>query len=224
MTITDVTQKLKALVSEDIKNGWTPEITHGDETYGLNFTRIKSVAKEISNDPILADELYASNNHDMKVLATFIDDPEGYTQDELEMRAEQLYPSPFAEKFCQQVIAHSPHAVHFVNKWINSTQDDERSYAYHTLAELAKQKNNLSNEFYRRQVEEIGDRINEESEVVREAMLSALLSIGCRDRMLKEKTMQVASSIGQVELGEGITINPLERLEQKAQIRKPVNL
>ena len=170
MTVDEVVSKLKSESTEGVKNGWSILDTRGEETYGLNFSKVQSIAKKIKNDPCLADELYASNNHDLKVLATCIDDASSYSLDELNNRVSQLYLSPFAEKFCQQVMAKSAHAVHFIDKWSNCEVGDFKCYAYFTLAEVAKNKNNLSDEFYARHLRDIAETIHAEPDTVKEAM------------------------------------------------------
>lgn len=195
MTVDEVNDKLKSLKFNPVKNGWTHKDTHGDETYGLNFTRVQQVAKEIASDPFLADELYASSNHDLKVLATFIDDPKSYTRDELEKRSAQLYPSPFSEKFCQNVLAKTEFAVQFIDKWSHSTEASMKIYAYETLAEIAKNKNNLSPDFFGQYLEMIAEDMDKEPQQVQLAMCKALSAIGHRDEKLLRKCAHVTGKI-----------------------------
>ena len=221
MTVDEVASKLKSK-SKEVSNGWSVLDTHGEETFGLNFKKIKSVAKGMECDPCLADELYATSNHDLKVLATFIDDADSYTRDELKQRCEQLYLSPFAEVFCHQIMAKSPHAVHFIDMWSHCDLSDYRCYAYYTLAEVAKHKNNLSDEFYARHLKDIAERIHEEPDAVKEAMQEALISIGCRDSKLCRQTYDVANAIGKIDFNNGKEIDALTKLEKTLNVRKPV--
>lgn len=222
MTVDEVVSKLKSESKEGVKNGWSILDTCGEETYGLNFSRVQSIAKKMKNDPCLADELYACENHDCKVLATYIDDAGSYSLDELNNRVKQLYLSPFAEKFCQQVMAKTPHAVHFIDAWANCEIGDYKCYAYFTLAEVARQKNNLSDEFYAKQLREIAVRFHEEPDAVKQAMQEAVLAIGCRDPKLQKQSFKVANAIGQVNLENGKTVNAAKQLGKKLSERKLV--
>lgn len=222
MTVDEVVLKLKSESKEGVQNGWSILDTCGEETFGLNFTRVQNVARSIENDPCLADELYASSNHDLKVLATYIDDGSCYSRDELNQRANQLYLSPFAEKFCHQVMAKSPHAVHFIDEWSNCEVGDFKCYAYFTLAEVARRKNNLSDEFYARHLTDIANRIHSEPDTVKEAMQAALLSIGCRDNKLKKQSYKVANAIGKIDFEDGKAVDAVEKLEKKLNTRKMV--
>lgn len=222
MTVDEVVSKLKSESKEGVKNGWTIIDTCGEETFGLNFSRVQNVAKKMKNDPCLADELYASTNHDLKVLATYIDDARSYSLDELNSRVKQLYLSPFAEKFCHQVMAKSPHAVHFIDSWANCEIGDYRCYAYFTLAEVARQKNNLSDEFYAKQLREIAARFHEEPDTVKQAMQEAILAIGCRHPKLQKQSYKVAMAIGKVNLEDGKAIDAVRQLDKKLNVMKLV--
>lgn len=215
MTLDEISKKLELQGNQMPKRGWTREDTNGEETFGLNFTKVQEIARELESDPAFADELYSSGNHDLKVLATFIDDPKSYTLDELNKRAEQLYPSPFAEKFCRQVLAKSDHAVHFVDKWSECADCDYRCYAFYILSELAKKTNRLSNEFYARFLEDIAAHIHEETDTVKEAMQQAIVAIGARDKRLQKLSKEIAEQIGKVPVtGSKKALEPIKKLEK----------
>lgn len=196
MTVEEIAKKLENQRDKVIKNGWKDSDTRGDATYGLNFSKVQEVAKDLENDAVLADELYGTRNHDMKVLATMIDDPKSYTLDELNKRAEQLYPSPFAEKFCKRVLANSEHAVGFINKWLYCEDCDLKAYAYMTLSEVARKPNNLSSDFFAKQLQTIASTFANEKSEVKEAMHGALTAIACRNKILKQHAMEVSEQLG----------------------------
>jgi hypothetical protein len=194
MTLHEIANRLQAKRNDTIKNGWTADQTRGDETYGLNYAKVQEVAREMHHDAVLADELYASSNHDMKVLATFIDDPKSYTLDELTQRANQLYPSPFAEKFCKQVLAHSVHAVYFVDKWLACEDCNLQAYAYITLSEIAKRQNKLSDVFFAMHLDAIALTFTKAPADVQYAMKCAAESIAGRNERLRAKA-QVSEAL-----------------------------
>lgn len=215
MTLDEISKKLELQGNQMPKRGWTREDTNGEETFGLNFSKVQEIARELESDPAFADELYSSENHDLKVLATFIDDPKSYTLDELNKRVEQLYPSPFAEKFCRQVLAKSDHAVHFVDKWSECSDGDYRCYAFYILSELAKKTNRLSDDFYARFLDDISLHIHEETDRVKEAMHQAFIAIGSRDQKLQKLSKEMADQIGKVPVkGASKPLDPKKKLDK----------
>jgi hypothetical protein len=222
MTLDELTTELKTIASNDIKNGWSEKITNGDETFGLNITTVQKIAKPLNTDAVLADELYASRNHDLKVLGTYIDDGESYTIDEMSDRIEQVYPSPFSDKFCENVVAKSPYAVHFIDVWKKSKNADKRCYAYSTLASVAKQKNTLGEDFFIDHINAISGCIKDEPRHVRKAMYKAMINIGCRDNFLKEASMAAARRVGLIRLNGNSSVDLLLKIQRAAESRKPV--
>ncbi len=200
MTVEDVRDILKNESLTISDKGWTILDTHGEETFGLSFARIKEVARNLPCDAALADELYSDANHDMKALATYIDQPESYTKDELQKRADQLYPSPFAEKFCQNVIARSEYAVHFIDSWAKCQDGDFRCYAYFTLAEVAKNRNKLSDEFFANYLKSISGEISDAPPIVRDAMSIAMKNIANREDNLKKICDDISAKFNAVQM------------------------
>lgn len=222
MTLEELTGKLKTIPTKTIKNGWSNKITNGDDTFGLNVTCVHKMAKKIGIDAVLADEIYSGTNHDLKVLATYIDDPEGYTLDEMSDRIEQVYPSPFSDKFCENVVAKSNHAVHFIDVWTNSKEADKRCYAYSTLASVAKQKNTLGEDFFVDHINSISGCIKDEPRHVRKAMYKAMINIGCRGNFLKEASMAAARRVGLIRLNGNSSVDLLIKIQKAVEARKPV--
>ncbi|MFT4770579.1 MAG: hypothetical protein ACI9CP_001905 [Cryomorphaceae bacterium] len=222
MTLDILTAELKTIPTTDIKNGWSQKITNGDDTFGLNISTVQKVAKRLETDPVLADELYAGVNHDLKVLGTYIDEPKSYTLDEMSDRIEQVYPSPFSDKFCENVVAKSSHAVHFIDVWKKSKEDDKRCYAYSTLASVAKQKNTLGEDFFIDHINAISGCIKDEPRHVRKAMYKAMINIGCRDNFLKEACMAAARRVGLIRLSGKSSVDLLLKIQKATETRKPV--
>jgi len=54
-----------------------------DDSYGIGLSKLREIAKRINVDPDLSDRLFESNNHDLKVIASLIDDPLRYKKDTL---------------------------------------------------------------------------------------------------------------------------------------------
>lgn len=222
MTLEQLTTKLKTISTTNIKNGWSKKITNGDDTFGLNVTSVQKVAKKIGVDAVLADEIYSGSNHDLKVLATYIDDPDAYTLDEMSDRIEQVYPSPFSDKFCENVVAKSSYAVHFIDVWKNSKEADKRCYAYSTLASVAKQKNSLGEDFFVDHINSISGCIKDEPRHVRKAMYKAMINIGCRDNFLKKACMASARRVGLIRLNGNSSVDLLIKIQKAVETRKPV--
>lgn len=138
------------------------------------------IANQIGPDKELADQLYAASNHDANLLATLIDEPETYTPDQMEERVKQLYPSPFAERFCRKILANTPFAVEQVYYWQQENTENSRYFALLTLAGLADRPNNLSKRFFEVQMEALSCYFTNKSSLGQEACAKVEKSINRR--------------------------------------------
>lgn len=203
MTVNEVHESLHALRSNQEKTVLSAIDSEGNIKLGLNVACIRQLAKEIGQDSVLADELYNSDILEAKILATLIDHPESYSRDEMLMRSKQLYPSDFAKYFSYHVLAKCTHAVHFIDDWSHSNDEDLKVYAYYALQKMAKRKNSLSQAFYFDRLNTISRDIHHVSDEVAEAMMASIEAIGARNAYLKrmsEKTANSIQSIGQKNL------------------------
>lgn len=198
MTVQEVLQAIEK-ISKELGHSLTINADYrGDKDFGLGVGAIKQLAKEIGKDLALADELYASNVHDAKLLATYIDVPESYSQDEILKRSKQLYPSAFARYFSYNVLAKNQHAVLFIDDWCHGADEELKVYAYHALQKLAKCKNSLSQAFYFDRLNTISRDIHFVNQEVSEAMLASVHAIGERNDYLKKMSERTLSQINNI--------------------------
>lgn len=198
MTASEVHASLYALRSAPKHEGLSKIDSAGNVQLGIGITGLRQLAKEIGKDSALADELYHSNIVDAKILGTLIDAPESYSRDEIQKRSEQLYPSPFAQQFSYNVLAKCAHAIHFIDLWSHSQEEDLKVYAYYALQKVAKCKNSLSQAFYFDRLTTISRDIHHVSDEVAEAMLASLSAIGTRNAYLKRMSEKTANSIERI--------------------------
>lgn len=221
MTVQEVLKSIEK-VSKELGNSLSINVDYrGDKDFGLGVGVIKQLAKEIGKDLALADELYATNVHDAKLLATYIDVPESYTQDEIIKRSKQLYPSTFARYFAYNVLAKNQHAVLFIDEWCHGSDEELKIYAYYALQKLAKCKNCLSQAFYFDRLTTISRDIHFVNQEVSEAMLASVHAIGERNDYLKKMSERTLSQINNIN-HKNLNADRKETLAQSAaDVRLP---
>lgn len=200
MNVQEIEQMLKSIGKENVKRGWSHVDTKGDKTFGLDGKSIREAAKNLPTDACLADELYGTENHDLKYLATYIDEPGSYSRDEIIHRCEQLYASPFGESFCKKILAKTPFAVECLEMWENSDDPDKISCIYYTLSALANQKNNLADEFFLKHLQKLEDQLPDQDDVVQESMSKALQAACNRNSSLRKESEKIADALSQEDL------------------------
>src|SRR3990172_2622277 len=89
MTETDVMKQLESLGTEQNRKVYRRHGV-GDNMYGVSYANLGKLKKRIKVDHDLAQKLWATGNHDARILATMIADPEQTTDKLLESWARDL--------------------------------------------------------------------------------------------------------------------------------------
>ena len=101
--------------------------------------------------------------------------------------------------------AESPVAIKRVAKWTKSRDEWIGTAGWHTLASLARDSDELSDDALAGYVERIEREIHAAKNRTRYAMNNALISIGIRNPKLEKKAIAAAKRIGKVEVDHGET-------------------
>src|SRR4051794_37324316 len=86
----EILQELEALGSEKTRNTYRRHGV-GDNQYGVSYAHLGALKKRIKQDHALALHLWASGNHDARILATMIADPAQMDEPTLDAWAASLH-------------------------------------------------------------------------------------------------------------------------------------
>lgn len=106
------------------------------EMYGVSFAALKKLAKTAGSDMDLARRLWATTNHDARVLATMVADPGAFTSRELDAWVRELDNYVVTDAF-GGLVARSPHARRKVAAWKSRKREFVAASAWNVLASLA---------------------------------------------------------------------------------------
>ncbi len=202
MNVDEVMQQLKTWGSEQTRKTYR---RHGvrDEMFGVSYANLYALRRKIKIDHGLAKALWASGNHDAKVLATMITDPAKLTSGELDSWTKDLNDSAITNAFALMAI-HSPVAQKKFEKWCDSTSE-LLGQAGWTMLAIATENAEFPDAYFEPYLETIERDIHRRKNRVRYAMNNALIAIGKRSDKLQKKALAVAKKIGKVEVDHGDT-------------------
>lgn len=172
-------------------------------TFGVSYANLGKLAKEIGTDQALAEELWATGNHDARVLAAMIADPAAVGASVLERWKDDLDSYPLADAF-SAFAARTAHAKDAMKAWIGSRKEFVAAAGWNLVSYLSAARALTENELERK-LPVIEKGIHESANRVRYAMNNALISIGVLGGKLQEKAVAAARRIGPVEVDHGET-------------------
>lgn len=172
--------------------------------HGVSFAHLKALRKRIKTDHPLAEKLWVSGNHDARILATMIADPEAVRAIELERWVRDLDNYVVADAF-SSLVSRAPFAQAKAEKWLASRKEFIGQVGYNLLSYLAMREAELPNSFFIAHLKRVEQCIHGSPNRTRHAMNQALIAIGLRNPALKRRAVAAAKRIGRVQVDHGET-------------------
>lgn len=203
MTKTEAMKELKANGNARTRKTYRRHGVEGD-LYGVSYAALGKMRKKIKTDQPLAEQLWATGNHDARVLATMIAAPAECRASTFNTWAKGIDNRHLAAAV-SNVAALSPVAKKQADKWTASRREMLGCTGWHTLASLAREENDLPDAYFEERLQTIESKIDESPNWVKYAMNNALINIGVRNSKLEKKAIATAKRIGKIEVDHGDT-------------------
>jgi len=172
--------------------------------FGVSYANLGRLRKRIGTDHGLALELWKSGNHDARVLATMVADPEQLDRKTVESWSRDLGDYVLTDAF-SGLVARTRLAATCAKRWIRSRGEWLSSAGWNLIARGAEDPELYGTEDLERHLETIERRIHASPNRTRYAMNSALIGIGLRSAVLRKRAVAAARRIGPVEVDHGET-------------------
>ena len=203
MTSEEVLRELESLGSEQTRKTYRQ---HGvkDDLFGVSYASFGRLQKRIKVDHALARQLWASGNHDARVLATMIADPAQMDAAELAAWVRDLTSYPISDAFAG-LAARSPSVDAWMARWMSSDEEWIGRTGWLVLARRAQMADGVPAAELDARLGEIERDIHQRPNRVRDAMNSALIGIGVGHEPLRDRALAAAGRIGRVQVDHGDT-------------------
>lgn len=179
---------------------------HGvqDEIFGVSYADLKTLVKKIKTNHALALDLWATRNHDARILATMIADPAQATDAMLDTWAGDLSSYVITDAFSSYA-SKSPLARAKIDEWIDSDVEWLGQAGWSLLAQVARDDASLPDSYFEPYIDRIVRDLHTSQNRVRHSMNGALIAIGLRNAALEAKATAAAKQIGKVVVDHGQT-------------------
>lgn len=205
MTLDEAMRELEAQGSEQARKTYRSHGVSG-ELFGVSYAALGALKKRIKTDHDLARGLWASGNHDARVLATMVADPTALTPEEVEAWAGDLGDHVLTDALVS-LVARSPELTRrFSGAWRDDAEEWRAAVAWKLLAHRANGGDPTApDDDFLPLLEVIRTQIHGRPNRVREAMNGALITIGCRSDGSEKAALEVAAAVGRVDVDHGAT-------------------
>ena len=189
------------------------------QQYGLSFANLKKLQKRIKKDQSLALELWATGNHDCRILATMLADPGQSSEEGLERWRADLDNYIVTDSF-SGLVGQTPFSQQKAEEWTDREEEWPGRAGWHLVAHLAMKRPDLPDSYFEEWLGIIEGNIHQGRNRVKDAMNNALIAIGIRNPHLEGLAIAAAQRIGKVEVDHGET--SCQTPDAAAYIRKAV--
>jgi len=198
---------------------------HGarDPLYGVKFSDLRPLAKEIGTDHTLATELWASGNADARLLACMVADPSQVSEAELDGWLASIDTYFLVDTFVAELAVKVPGRQARAERWIASERDRTAQAGWDLMSYLALNDEDIPDEYFERQLGLISGRIQDYGNWTRRSASNVITGIGLRNEALEAAARATAAQMGEVEFDPGQTAcvmpDPIAYLEKTKAYR-----
>ena len=172
--------------------------------FGVSYAYQRALAKRIGTDHELALALWADGNHDARLLATMVADPDAATATQVNSWVRDLDNYVLSDAVTAYVVR-TPLATGRMEKWRAARGEWTQRVGWSLVTAFARDGGGLDDTRLEALIPVIERQIHVAPNRARDAMLSALIAIGLRSTALRRKAEAAARLIGPVSVNHGET-------------------
>ncbi|MBI1260040.1 MAG: DNA alkylation repair protein [Chloroflexi bacterium] len=202
-TDSEVLAQLEALGSEKTRKTYARHGV-GANQYGVSYADLGKLKKQIKVDNDLALTLWASGNHDARILALMIADPAKADSATLDAWAGDLSNYVIADAFSTYV-GQTSFAKAKAEQWMDADNEWIADAGWSVLGRLAASDQSLPDSYFTTALARIARDLHSSKNRVRHAMNNAVIAIGVRNEALETQAIATATQIGKVVVDHGNT-------------------
>ena len=199
MEYSEVLRKLKALSNPKAVAGMARFGIKTVNAYGLSLPTLRAMAKQTGRDHELALQLWPSGIHEVRILASMIDDPKKVTEEQLESWVKDFDSWDICDNCCGNLFDKTKFAYRKAIDWSRRPDEFVKRAGFALMAYLAMHDKLAPNSTLERFLPIIKREAVDDRNFVKKAVNWALRQIGKRNHKLNRKAVVMARKIGKID-------------------------
>ncbi len=167
----------------------------GKGIFGISVPRLRTLAREIGKDHVLAQALWRTGLHDARLLAAMIDDPAQVTEAQMEAWVRDFDSWDVCDGCCSNFFDRTPFAWRKAVAWSRRPEEFVRRAGYVLMAGLAVHDKEAPDRGFVGFLPLIARGASDERNFVKKAVNWALRQIGKRNRALNRAAIRLAREL-----------------------------
>jgi 3-methyladenine DNA glycosylase AlkD len=194
-TKAQVLRELKALADRRVRQKMAYFGVDVQNAHGISAPVLHNLAKQIGKNHKLAEQLWNTGNHEARILATLIGEPERVTAAQMDRWAKEFDSWDVVDAACCYLFASASPAWHMIYDWSERRPEFEKRGAFSLAAYLSYKDKQAPDAHFNRFLHVIEREAHDERNFVKKAVNWALRNIGKRNLDLNRAAIRCAEQI-----------------------------
>lgn len=195
LKINIILSNLESLSNPEVVNGMNRFGINPKKTYGISIPNLRKIAKEIGKDHKLAQELWSTEIHEARILASMIDIPDNLTNGQMEKWVKDFDSWDLCDQCCANLFEKTDLAYQKSFEWSSREEEFVKRAGFVLMARLAVSDKKAENNIFIKYFPIIKRESNDERNFVKKAINWALRQIGKRNIHLNKLAITTAKEI-----------------------------
>ena len=162
---------------------------------GVSIPQLRELAKQVGTNHELAQKLWKTGNHETRILASMIDDPEKVSEDQMERWAADFDSWDVVDGCCGNLFDKTEFAVRKAHEWSKRKEEYIKRAGFVLMAEMAVHDKKASDKTFLDFLPAIVRESSDERNFVKKAVNWALRQIGKRNMILNAEAIKTSTDI-----------------------------
>ena len=197
MDLDEVLRRLRALSNtENVEGMKRVGISTTNNTYGVTVPDLRTMAKTIGKDHLLAQQLWDSQIHEARILAGMVDEPEMVTEEQMEKWVRDFDSWDVCDQCCSNLFDKTKFPYQKAVEWSSSRSEEfVKRAGFVLMACLAVHDKKTGDSEFLKFLPIIKSGATDDRNYVKKAVNWALRQIGKRNIILNEAAINTAKEI-----------------------------
>jgi len=195
----EILKQLKSLSNPAAVSGMALYGINSKNNYGVSAPLLRRIAKQVGSDHVLAEQLWNSEVHDARILASLIDDPKQVTSEQMDRWVSDFDSWDVCDQCCSNLFDKTVFAYSKALEWCLSDKEFVKRAGFVLMAALAVHDKRKKDEAFLPFIDALKVGAYDDRNFVKKAVNWALRQIGKRNSNLNDKALEAARAIREID-------------------------
>ncbi len=194
-----IMKELKAMGNQRDREGMARFGINTEKAFGISVTKLRKYARKIGKNHELAQQLWDSGAHEARILAGIVEEPEKFSERNMEKWAAESSSWDIVDLSCNNVFRKTPYAYKKCFEYSKRKEEFVKRTAFALMAYYAWNDRTISDRKLEKFLPIIKREATDERLYVKKAVNWALRQIGKRNARLQKKSIKTAKEIQKID-------------------------